>query len=391
MSSASGGAAFPRTPLPPRLCNLDRLLHAMAARGIDGVVVTQPLNVFYLSSFNGIAHKADEPRPYAVVIARHAPDHPVMVAADYYLSTFLTQPSWIEDIRPYRAVMLPIDRPPARADIDRFIPGRGAGVAWVERARETYAFDMGTALRGALADLGLSKGRVAFDDMAVGFRLRLDGVEIADGYDPLMFARAVKTEAEHALLVRATEMNEAAIRRTMASWQKGMTWRDLNHAYCRAVTDLGGFVHDPGGMVWGHPRGADPALTLQTGLELAQSHQLFRIDLLLQAAQDTCALSVAICDRINHDLSVDLTNIDFPAWRARPGPDHPRPGLKTGNIPTELLARTTDAVALPPAARPRRAQVGAAGSSSSAAARTSSTRSHQTKSRPWRAPSGISS
>jgi Xaa-Pro aminopeptidase len=33
------------------------------------------------------------------------------------------------------------------------------------------------------------------------------------------------------------------------------------------VTELGGFVRDPGGMVWGHPRGADPALTLATGLE----------------------------------------------------------------------------------------------------------------------------
>jgi Xaa-Pro aminopeptidase len=30
---------------------------------------------------------------------------------------------------------------------------------------------------------------------------------------------------------------------------------------------LGGFVRDPGGMVWGHPRGTDPALTLATGLE----------------------------------------------------------------------------------------------------------------------------
>ena len=33
------------------------------------------------------------------------------------------------------------------------------------------------------------------------------------------------------------------------------------------MADLGGFVRDPGAMVWGHPRGADPALTLQTGLE----------------------------------------------------------------------------------------------------------------------------
>ena len=82
-----------------------------------------------------------------------------------------------------------------------------------------------------------------------------------------MFARAVKTPPELRLLERATQLNEAAILRTVAAWDQGATWRDLNRAYARAVTDLGGFVRDPGGMVWGHPRGADPALTLQTGLE----------------------------------------------------------------------------------------------------------------------------
>ena len=66
---------------------------------------------------------------------------------------------------------------------------------------------------------------------------------------------------------RATALNEAAIRRTIAAWDKGATWRDLNKAYARAVTELGGFVRDPGAMVWGHPRGADPTLMLATGLE----------------------------------------------------------------------------------------------------------------------------
>ena len=36
----------------------------MKARGLDGIVATAPWNVFYLTAFNGIAHKSDEPRPY---------------------------------------------------------------------------------------------------------------------------------------------------------------------------------------------------------------------------------------------------------------------------------------------------------------------------------------
>ena len=139
--AAAIAESFAREPLP-RLCNLDRLLHAMTARGLDGIVATLPHNVFYLTSFNGVAHKADEPRPYAVIFSRAAPEHPVLVVADYYLATFLAQPTWVQDIRPYRAVMMPMDLPPRREDIDRFIPAAGAGVDWLERARENYSFDM---------------------------------------------------------------------------------------------------------------------------------------------------------------------------------------------------------------------------------------------------------
>ena len=90
-------SAPPRTPLPERFCNLERLLHAMQARNLDGIVATSMLNVFYLSGFNSIAHKSDEPRPYAVVLTRRSPEQPVMVIADYYLSTLLVQPTWIEE------------------------------------------------------------------------------------------------------------------------------------------------------------------------------------------------------------------------------------------------------------------------------------------------------
>jgi len=246
---------FARKPLPERFCNLERLLVGMAARGLDGIVVSTPLNVFYLSGFNGIAHKADEPRPYALVLSRHAPEHPILVIADYYLATFLAQPSWVRDIRPFRAVMMPIDRAPQREDIDRFIPREAREIDWMRAARGHYTFDKASALRGALADLGLEHGKVAEDANA------------GEAYDVLMYARAVKTPAEIELLRRATALNRAAIERTVKSWRKGMRWRELNRAYHLAALDLGGFVRDPGAMVWGHPRGTEAALTLQTGLE----------------------------------------------------------------------------------------------------------------------------
>src|SRR5215510_4330045 len=185
--------AFQRKPLPKRFCNLDRVLYTLEARGLDGIVATLPNNVFYLSGFNGIAHKSDEPRVCAVILSRHAPDHPIMVIADYYLANFLTQPTWVEDIRPFRAVMMPLDLPAQKSDIDRFIPPSAAGTAWVESARRNYAFDMGAALKGALRELKLDRTKVAFDDQSFGLRLGMDGLTVADGYDPMMFARSVKT------------------------------------------------------------------------------------------------------------------------------------------------------------------------------------------------------
>ncbi len=256
-----------RKPIAGRLCNLDRLVAVMTARGIDGIVASGANNVYYLTGFNPIAHKSDEPRPYAVVLSRHAPDRPALVMADYYVGTLVNQPSWVADIRPYRAVMMPMDVTPAAGDIERFLPHSAHGLAWTAGARRHFSFDKASAVRGAIADLGLATSRIAFDDLGYGMSLSLESATVQDGYDVLMDARAIKTDIEIGMLERAAALNEAAILRTISAWQPGCNWRDLGHTYAKAVIDLGGFVHDPGGMVWGHPTGTDPAIQLQTGLE----------------------------------------------------------------------------------------------------------------------------
>ena len=261
------GPRFSRQQLPEKFCNLERLFDGMSRRKLDGIVVSTPYNVYYLSGFSGIAHKSDEPRPYAVVISRHAPDNPVLLLADYYVSSLMSQPTWITDVRSFRAVMLPLDIPPAKNDIDRFISAGSGANGWVQNVRNNFSNSISAACRGALADLGLSQGRVAFDDMRFGFQLGMDDVEVVDGYDPMMYARAVKTEHEITMLKRSTALNQAAIEQSIASWQRGMTWREFNHVYHCAAVNLGGFVRDPGAMIWGHPQGVDSTVMLQSGLE----------------------------------------------------------------------------------------------------------------------------
>ena len=52
---------------------------------------------------------------------------------------------------------------------------------------------MGDACRGAIKDLGLDGGRIAFDDLGFGRRLDLASTELADGYDRLPAPRASRS------------------------------------------------------------------------------------------------------------------------------------------------------------------------------------------------------
>lgn len=270
MERGAGGTSLPafrRSPLPRRFFNFDRLVGTLEARRLDGLVASSMYDVFYLTGFNAMAHKADEPRPVALVMSRREPEHPILLVADYYLSHFLHQPTWVEDIRPYGGVMLPLDIPVGPSAIDWFIPEFGREVGWVQQARRLYGANLIEGCTAALRDLGLLRGRVGFDDLRLASVLAVRGMEAVDAYGPLMFVRQVKTEEEVRLLREATRLNQTAIEQTVRAWGRGMTWQELNHAYHRAVVDLGGHIHDPGALVFANPRGADPVVTLQTGFE----------------------------------------------------------------------------------------------------------------------------
>ena len=247
-----------------RFCNLDRLLHLMDSRGVDAVLAASPNNVYWLSGFNGPAHKSDEPRPLAVLLAREAPEEPVMVLPDFYLGSLAAQPGWIEDIRPFRAILLPFDQPPrGKADLDRFVDPQDRP-NWFPAAADRYAPDMVAALERAVADLGLAGKRVAADEPRLA--ARLSGIDVEDGYGLLMSARSIKTPGEVGLMRAATAVNRAAIEESIGAWTPGMTWRELRAAYHAAALARGGFVHDPGAMVLAN--GSDspvPVITSEAG------------------------------------------------------------------------------------------------------------------------------
>ena len=253
--------------MPSPSCNLDRLTHAMEDRGIDGLVITTPQNVVYLSGFNSPAPKADESATVALVLSRHDVQHPILVAPDTHLSCFLNAPIWVQDLRPYRSNILPLSAPTGPALLDRFIPASQKDAAWVKGARGAYVDSLTEACRKAIQDLGLGTGRVGFDDLRMAKRVRGSMVDVIDAYGLMMFVREVKTDQELQLLREATQVNQLAIERTVRSWSRGMIWKELVHTYHSEAMALGGFIADPGGVFFANPLDGDSALRLRTDSE----------------------------------------------------------------------------------------------------------------------------
>ena len=123
---------------PAPIFDPDRLASAMASGGLNGVVITTPLNVTYLSGHFPTAPKADEPPGNAVVISRHDMQHPIMIAPDIFLSPFLEAPIWIEDLHPIKSLLLPVNTATERAEFFRFIPASQRESGWVKQAGDRF-------------------------------------------------------------------------------------------------------------------------------------------------------------------------------------------------------------------------------------------------------------
>jgi Xaa-Pro aminopeptidase len=239
----------------------------MDARGIDGLVISTPQNVYYLSGFNATAPKADEPPGVAVVISRHDLQHPILIAPDIFLSPFLDAPIWIDDLRPHRSVLLPVGGTAQPSAFNKFMPASQQDAAWVKGARDNYVGSFAEACRNAIQDLGLGAGRVGYDDLRLGAKLAGSMSDVVDAYNLMMFVREVKNSQEIQWLRESTLVNQAAIERTVQAWSRGTSWKELVATYHSEITALGGWISDPGGVFFANPLDGDPAVRLRVESE----------------------------------------------------------------------------------------------------------------------------
>ncbi|MEV4840147.1 M24 family metallopeptidase [Nonomuraea sp. NPDC049486] len=256
---------------PAKFCNTDRMFEVMEQRGIDGFVSYYDTNVYYFSGFTPSArHALQEANGLAaIVLSRHAPDHPIMLVGDQQFPFFLNQPTWITDIRAYAGGIRQLDLPDEHNGLHRFLPKAWAETEAGKHAAANYYIGLKAAVMSAITDLGLGRGRVATDNLSFAGSLDLPDAEIVDGYGMMKFVRSVKTAEELTMLRQATRINQLAIERTAAGWEKGQTWQEINHSYFRHAVELGGFVRGPSPLAVANPLPGEPdALLMQSLREM---------------------------------------------------------------------------------------------------------------------------
>jgi Xaa-Pro aminopeptidase len=257
------------------------LIDAMTARGIDGVVLLHAVNQYYMSSFPVHHSIPDQCGLLPVVYSRHAPDHPILLMPEIDLAWPRMQPTWIVDRRPYATQFLHPMRPSTTDDLQPFMEPEDFETAlWRRPGGKGLQASMGDGVRAAMCELGLDRGVVAFDNFGAGCAIAsaLPEVKPVWGDPLLLYARAGKTPAELDLLRRATQINQKAMQRTIAAWELGMSWRDMNLAYQVNALGLGGQPNLPDTMGLGYSTGRVLSSDLECNDEIIQTGSTVMFD-----------------------------------------------------------------------------------------------------------------
>jgi Xaa-Pro aminopeptidase len=261
----------------PKLLNLPRARELMAARGLDGLVVQLPINVYYLSGYWGFLMNAERfDAAYFAVLPRQADRPGALVLPALELRRLIAEGgSWVGEVQAYSSAL--DDESVAEAGIayEGWPVRPGAPlteleqrwVATVRAHRERVASDALHALARAMRAAGLVGGEVLSDDPRVGGWLEACGVPLRRfHYDGsfLNEIRKIKTTPEINIMREAARINETALHEAAGVLQEGATWSEVETAYLAAMARRGArgsyCISGVGGLPAGRARRGEPIL-----------------------------------------------------------------------------------------------------------------------------------
>lgn len=234
--------------------NEERARQILEQEGLDAVVVTRPLNLLYVAGFHNGWVDIDA----FGIIPRSSQIPTTLLVGHRGLPTLAADQTWVKNIRTfdqkYTGNLIP--RPgelsyklhttttAIDAELQRLL----------REAKHIQTFDVYEALAKTLTELGLDKGRVAFDEMEVGEAAKeqqLPNITSARGFELVRRIRMVKTPDEIVELRTAAKITTTAIEETLSTLGEGADLSQAAITFRTAIARQGGFPAGHGGYVSG--------------------------------------------------------------------------------------------------------------------------------------------
>lgn len=217
----------------------------MDREGLSAIVAVSPNNVYYLSDYES-DFLYDVPCVACAILPRDHRIEPALIVTEIEAAVLVERPSWMPDVRLYyfgifggvlKVHTFDPDGPLQNED-DRRI------AAWVRGLEQRPYAGVMQAAAAALAEKGLTKGRIGLDDtrfvQALGDTLAK--ASVVDATNLLLETRMIKTPAEIEILRESARKNEKAIRAAIEVIREGATWEDVHRAYEVSVASQGARV-----------------------------------------------------------------------------------------------------------------------------------------------------
>ncbi|MBW1866960.1 MAG: aminopeptidase P family protein [Deltaproteobacteria bacterium] len=220
------------------LLNKDRACDIMEKYGIEAIIATMPENVTYLTDFWSLTHRLIKATQNFAVITQKQDVNPFIITSVGDMDLAADQEEcWTDNFLTFGTFY--VERP-AEATLS----------ATEERYQRLLDLskpkkDAVTALTECLADIGITRGRIAVDEGNITpsaydtLKKAFPKVEFIPGYQILREIRLIKTPVEVNRLERSSEIIESGIKNAVTAIREGATEFEISQALLKKVIEEG--------------------------------------------------------------------------------------------------------------------------------------------------------
>lgn len=231
------------------LVNKPRAYAVMEEWKIDGLIALNPINVYYLTNSVPVGVKMRWEYPAFATFARDAKQPSFLITTSAQAWDIVNGDRETPQLIAYSGAANWKDYIGATPEQKKIEPQAGnraypvmEGAAltereqrWADSQKALMSPTPAWALARALRESGLTKGRIAVDDMRVKLLLeeigQADGIEFVPGDNVFKHIRMVKSENELAIQRVAGRNNAEAAMATIAALEAGMTFEEVEQRF----------------------------------------------------------------------------------------------------------------------------------------------------------------